>query len=327
MDAVIIRSIIGHQSFDRQIDFTNQQAVGVAVDHRAQLGNHRMDVRLIGRMPLQEAFDVGLVRSVARVRWIVAKLRILDQVPDHVDPETIHALVEPEAQNVLHRRAHILVAPVEVGLFGEKSVVIILAARLVPLPGAAAEIAHPVVGRAAAWRRITPDIPVAFRVITAGTTFLEPGMTIRAMIGHEVEQQLQPARMRFRQQPIEHRHVAEQRIDGPIVRYVIAKVRHGRTENGGKPDRADAQVRNMIEPLANTRQVAHSVTTAILKGSGVDLIKGSFVPPAIHRAFLPTSHALAAASSAPAPSARRCFVIQSCGLRRRAMASKRPCAP
>src|SRR6266404_7580090 len=96
----------------------------------------------------------GPALAVIRIWWIVAKLRILDQMPDHVDPETVDALAKPEAHHVMDGPAHFRIAPVQIWLLGKECVIVILPRGGVVLPGAAAEFRQPVVGGAAIRCRI-----------------------------------------------------------------------------------------------------------------------------------------------------------------------------
>src|SRR6266404_6624939 len=100
----------------------------------------------------------GPALAVIRIWWIVAKLRILDQMPDHVDPETVDALAKPEAHHVIDGPARFRIAPVQIRLLGKEGVIIILPRGGIILPGAAAEFRQPVVRRPAICRRIAPDV-------------------------------------------------------------------------------------------------------------------------------------------------------------------------
>ena len=43
---------------------------------------------------------------IIRVGRVVPKLRVLDQMPDHIDAKTVDALAEPEPHHVVDRLAH-----------------------------------------------------------------------------------------------------------------------------------------------------------------------------------------------------------------------------
>ena len=106
----------------------------------------------------------------------------------HVHAKAVHAAVEPEAQGVHQRRAHLGVAIVEFGLLPDELVQVILPGRLVESPGGAAEEAQPVVGRAAIGGRVAPDVPVALRILAAAAALDEPGVFVGGVIGDEVNE-------------------------------------------------------------------------------------------------------------------------------------------
>ena len=108
-----------------------------------------MHFGLIGRIDLAQTIDFGLVLGPGWIGRIVAKRRVLDKLRDNVDSKSVDSSPQPEAQHVVHRRAHIRVSPVQVRLFGEKGVIVILARAFIPCPGAAAKIADPIVRRTA----------------------------------------------------------------------------------------------------------------------------------------------------------------------------------
>ena len=121
-------------------------------------------------------------------------------------------------------------------------------------------------------RGIPPDIPVALRIGAARAAFDEPGMLIRAVIGHEVEQQLQSPRMGRCQQRVEIRQRPETRVDIAIIGDVISKVGHRRWKYRGKPDRVHAQFDQIVEPALDPAKVTDAVAIAVLKRPGIDLV-------------------------------------------------------
>jgi len=144
-----------------------------------------------------------LTRPEGRVRGIVAELVVLEQVPDHVHPEAVHPPLQPEAHDLVHRRPHCRVAPVEVGLRDQECVVVVLAGARVQLPSATPERGAPVVGRPPIRRRVAPDVPVAPRALAGGAALLEPRMPVGGVIRHQVEQDLQLVRMGGGQECVE----------------------------------------------------------------------------------------------------------------------------
>src|SRR5438132_14203530 len=124
--------------------------------------------------------------AIIRIWWIVAKRCVLDQVPDHVDPETVEAFAKPEAHHVIDGPAHRRIAPVQIRLLCKESVIIILPRRRVVLPGAAAEFRQPVARRPAVRRRIASDVPVALWIVARTPAVVEPGVQYCYMVGREL---------------------------------------------------------------------------------------------------------------------------------------------
>src|SRR5277367_1647220 len=102
-------------------------------------------------------------------------------MPDHIDPKTIDAFAKPEAHHVMDSLAHVWIAPIQIRLLGEKRVIIILPGRRIVFPSTAAEFRQPVVRWPAIQARLTPNIPVAPRIVAQTPAFDEPGMLIGGM--------------------------------------------------------------------------------------------------------------------------------------------------
>src|SRR5215472_12517051 len=121
-------------------------------------------------------------RAETRIRRIVAKFSVLDQMPDDVDAESVDATSKPEAHCLVDGRSDRGVAPVEIRLGGEKGVIVILSACAIIFPGAAAECRQPIVGRPAVCGWIPPYIPIAFATSSRRSTLQEPGVSIGSMV-------------------------------------------------------------------------------------------------------------------------------------------------
>ena len=230
-------AVIAQQPIDRQVDLADQHAFApstgaVTIGDGAHVGSDLVHLGLVGRMELEHAVHVAHRRLIGRVGRIVREVCRLDQVPQHVDAEAVHASLEPEAYHVVHRRFHSRITPIEVRLLLQEGVVVILAGDLVPFPCRAAEIADPVVGRPAIRRRVAPDVPVPFRIVARGAALDEPGMPVGCVVGHEVEQNLEPARMGLCKQTVKIGEYAEPRIDVAIIGDVIAEISHRRGVDG-----------------------------------------------------------------------------------------------
>ena len=92
---------------------------------------------------------------------IVPELFILDQMMNCVHSEAVDAALEPESENVAHRLPDGRIAPVQIGLFLQKRVVVVLPRPVVEGPRGASEFALPIIRRAAIRPSVAPDVPVS----------------------------------------------------------------------------------------------------------------------------------------------------------------------
>src|SRR3954447_22775412 len=99
-------------------------------------------------------------------------------MPYDVDPKSINPAPKPEPHYVVYGGPHLRVAPIQVPLFCEKRMVVILSSCAVVFPCAAAEFRAPVVRNATVRRRIAPDVPIALGILTRGPAFDKPRMLI-----------------------------------------------------------------------------------------------------------------------------------------------------
>src|SRR4051794_20044969 len=109
-------------------------------------------------------------------------------MPNGVDAEAVDSALEPKAHYVVDRRAHFWIAPVQVWLCRQEGVVVVLVRCLVEFPGVAPEFGEPIVRRPAIRGRVAPDVPVTLGIFARCAALLEPGMPIRGMVGHQIEQ-------------------------------------------------------------------------------------------------------------------------------------------
>jgi hypothetical protein len=99
------------------------------------------------------------------------------------------------------------------------------------------------------------------------------------VVGHEVEQNLKPPLMGLHEQIVEVCQRAEAWIDVAIVGDVVAEINHRRRVDGGDPDRVDPKADKIFEPPPDPREIADAVVVGVLKGTWVDLINHTHLPP------------------------------------------------
>ncbi len=238
-----------------------------------------MNLRPVGGIQRQQSLVRLPPGYKIRIGRVVAIKFVLDEMPHHVDAKTVDTAPQPEPHHVRDRPAHLRVAPVQVRLLAQERMVIILATLVIELPGTAAELGDPVGRRPAVRTAITPDVPIAFRIIRRTAALNEPGMLVRGVIGNQVENELQVVGVRGRHQRIEIRERAEQRIDPDIVGNVVAEIHHRRGKDRRQPQRLNAELAQIRQPLDDTTEVADAVAIGILKRTRIDLIEDAGLPP------------------------------------------------
>ena len=227
---------------------------------------------------------VGLDLALdAVVRGVVAELGVVEEVVDRVEAEAVDAAVQPEAEGGKRPVLDLGVVVVEVGLRGEEVVQVVLLAPRVPGPGGAAEDGKPVRGRGAVMAGVGPDVPVGLGIQPVAAAFGEERVLVRGVAEDLVDDDLEAQLMRPGDKGVEIGEGSEDRVDVLIVRDVVAHVLHRAAEEGGEPDRVDAEVGKMAEPPGDAGQVAHPVAIRVLEGPGIDLIGHRTSPPVLHR--------------------------------------------
>jgi hypothetical protein len=99
------------------------------------------------------------------------------------------------------------------------------------------------------------------------------------VVGHQVDGHLDAVRRGVGQQRVEAGEVAEDRLDVPRVGHVVAVVGHRRGVERGDPQRVDAELGQVRQPLADAGQVAHAVAGAVGEAADVDLVEDGVPPP------------------------------------------------
>ena len=186
-------------------------------------------------VPVQE--DIRLLLGV-REAFRLLKAR------ENVQTEAVHAHIRPETKHFVDLFPKRRIFPVQVRHFHGILMQIILSGRCVKFPGGApsfAEIAPPVVGFGTVGLRRLPDIIVPVGIVFGLSGFAEPEMLVGAVIQHLVHDDADPHRMRGVEDSFEIVHGPVGRIDGAVIRHVIAVVDLRRTIDRGEPDAADPE--------------------------------------------------------------------------------------
>ena len=111
--------------------------------------------------------------------------------------------------------------------------------------------------------------------------FDEPGMLIRGVVRHEIDDDVDVAPVRLGQ-PAGRKSASVPNIGSTshVVGHVVAEIGHRRWVKRRQPDRIDthriAQIRQFID---DAREVANAVAVTVLKTARIDLVDNAALPP------------------------------------------------
>ena len=234
-----------------------------------------------------EVLAGDLVLHLGARRGIVLERRVEQQRRHRVDPEPVHAPVAPEPHDLAELVLHRLVAQVQAGLLRGEVVEVVLPPQVIPGPGRRPELRQPVVGLRAVGLRIGPDVVVGVARI-AGDGALEPRRLDRGVVEHLVDDDPEAQVVRPRHQPVELLERAQQRVDLHVVGDVVAAVGPGRGVERRNPDRVHPELRGVVQPVDDAREVAHAVACRVAEGARIDLVEdGGLRPGAVGQAGSP----------------------------------------
>lgn len=120
---------------------------------------------------------------------------------------------------------------------------------------------------------IAEDIAGALgRSGAGGKSGFEPGVLVGRMVGHDVDDDLDAARVSRGDHVIEVVKRAETLVDIAVVRHIIAAIDKRRWVKRAQPDGLDTQSLKIVHLLGNARDIAQTRTSRVLKRARVDLI-------------------------------------------------------
>ena len=172
-------------------------------------------------MPLEKAGH-GRWMIVRRHR-IVGEIATVEDVVDHIQAEAVDAAIQPEPGHIQDRFLDVRIPEIEIGLFRQEVVQIVLPTPRTPTPRRAPERGLPVIGRRSVGLGLGPDVPVGLGSLAGGGAFLEPGMLVGGVRPHLIDDDLQVQRVGLLNDGVEVGQGPEQGIDHrAIVGDVVA---------------------------------------------------------------------------------------------------------
>ena len=230
--------------------------------------------------------DMGaeLLQECVRLRQVLAiRALALEQVRHRVEPQAVDAHLQPEFERREHRLADFRIVEVEIRLVVVKAVPEISAGDRIPAPVRRLEILEDDPRFLVLFRRIAPHVPIAPPRAGRGTAgTLKPLVLVGRVIHHQLGDDAQFAAMRFVEKRAEVIQRAVLRIDVGVVGDVVAVVLQRRGKKRQQPDRRDAQVLDVIEPLGEAAKIADAVAVAVAERAHMKLVDdGILVPQAL----------------------------------------------
>ena len=202
------------------------------------------------------------------------------QVRHRVEAQPVDAQLEPVVDGAQHLPPHLGVVEVEVGLVRVEAVPVVRPGDRVPRPVRRLEVLEDDARVAVAVRRVAPHVAVA--VPAAGrrpARPLEPRVLIGGVVEHELGDDPQPALVRLVEEAPELPQGAVGRVDAAVVGDVVAVVAQRRRVERQQPDRGDAEVLEVVEPLREPDEVADAVAVAVGERAHVQLVDDGVLVP------------------------------------------------
>ena len=248
------------------LDHVGRPLVGLGEQHA--IGVVRVD---LGPHPLEVVVGLGEVLAVRVVRLV--------QVRHGVEPEAVHAEVEPEPEHLDQRVLDLGVLVVEVGLVREEPVPVIGAGLVVPGPVRRLGVGEDDARALVAVHGVRPDVPVSLGVVRAGARLLEPRVVGRRVVHDQVGDDAHAALVGRLDEVADVLDRAVVGLDREEVGDVVAAVaQRGRVERQ-QPDAVDAEPLQVVELLDQAAEVARPVAVAVEERPRVDLVEDRGLEP------------------------------------------------
>ena len=213
-------------------------------------------------------------RTVARD----LQIRLFGNLVNHIESESAYALIHPPEDHIINFPAQLRVLPVQIRLLYGKLVKIILLHFRHPLPCRAAEARAHIVRRRSLLA-VAPYVIIMVRILAALLRFQKPAMFIRRMIQHQIHNDADVPLLCLRNQAFHIVQASEHRVNVLIVGNIISVVVLRGFAHRGKPDRINAQIRQVIQPPDNSLQIPDSIAVTVLEAAGIDLVNDRILPP------------------------------------------------
>jgi hypothetical protein len=152
----------------------------------------------------------------------------LDEIRDRIEPQPVHAHVQPEVHRLRDGFEHLGIVEVEIRLVAVEAVPVVLAGEGIPCPVRGLEVLEDDAGVGVRLWGVGPDVEGAVgAALRRATGTLEPGMLVGRVVADELGDYLQAAFMGRADEGPDVGKLAIGRVDIPEVRDVVPVVAQG----------------------------------------------------------------------------------------------------
>ena len=117
--------------------------------------------------------------------------------------------------------------------------------------------------------------------------FFEPFMLTGTMIDDQVHKDGNPALLRFRNQFLHIFHGSKHRINGIVIRNVVAVIHHRRLKHRRYPQNINPKILDIVQLADYPLDISNPIPVGIIKAFWINLVCGFIMPPfSFHKTLL-----------------------------------------
>ena len=202
------------------------------------------------------------------------------QVGHRVQAQAVHADVQPEVEDAVHRLDHLRVVQVQIRLVAEEAVPVIGPGHRVPGPVGGLGVGEDDARLRELRVRVAPHVEAVRRGPGLGPAGrLEPGVLVRGVVDHQLGDHLEAAVVGLAHELAEVAQGAVVRVHAPVVGDVVTVVLLRRGVEGQEPDGGDAQVLDVVELVDQSAKIADAVAAFVAEGLDVQFVDDGVLVP------------------------------------------------
>ena len=208
------------------------------------------------------------------------------EVSNGIKAQAVQSLVHPEGQDLEHLLLHGRVIVVQIRLVGVEAVEVVLAALVIPSPIGGLHVGENDTDFGVALRVIAPNIEIAIGAGGIRAGGLEPRVVGAGVIERQIRHNAHAAAVQLRNELFKVLHRAVIRMDGVVVRDIVAIIAQGAGIKRREPQAVHAEPLEVIQLIDDPAQRAYLLIAIGLKGADEGLVEDGIVVPAHERSFL-----------------------------------------